>query len=113
MKIRPCPYLEKEQCFVIQKQELPDHKRLEVISVDILSKLVIFLIRMKLHLRKGEQFQFNNQKTNAVYWFTEGTLMKMEHGLRYESSVSLNWLLSKDCKIRTPHVVKIADGFWR
>jgi len=27
--------------------------------MDILSKLIIFLIRMKLHLRKGEQFQFD------------------------------------------------------
>lgn len=26
--------------------------------------------------------------------------MKMEHGRRYESSVSLNWLLNPDCKIR-------------
>lgn len=56
--------------------------------MDILSKLIIFLIRMKLHLRKGEQFQFDNQKTDSVYWFTEGALMKMEHGFRYESSVS-------------------------
>lgn len=33
--------------------------------MDILSKLIIFLIRMKLHLRKGEQFQFDNQKTEV------------------------------------------------
>ena len=36
--------------------------------MDILSNLIIFLIRMKLHLRKGEQFQFDNQKTDSVYW---------------------------------------------
>lgn len=72
--------------------------------MDILSKLIIFLIRMKLHLRKGEQFQFDNQKTDSVYWFTESTLMKMEHGHRYESNVSLNWLLNEDCKIRPPYV---------
>lgn len=29
--------------------------------------------------------------------------MKMENGHRYESSVSLNWLLNKDCKIKHPH----------
>lgn len=78
--------------------------------MDILSKLIIFLIRMKLHLRKGEQFQFDNQKTDSVYWFTEGSLMKMERGFRYESSVSLNWLLNKDCKIRkAPYIYKLPN----
>ena len=45
----------------------------------ILNRLVIFLIRLKLHLKKGQKFQFDNQKTDAVYWFTEGALMKMEN----------------------------------
>lgn len=79
--------------------------------MDILSKLIIFLIRMKLHLRKGEQFQFDNQKTDSVYWFTEGALMKMERGFRYESSVSLNWLLNKDCKIKPPKPLLSAADF--
>ena len=79
----------------------------------MLIKLIIFLIRMKLHLRKGEKFQFDNQKTDSVYWFTESALMKMERGLRYESSVSLNWLLTKDCKIRPPYVALDIDGLRR
>lgn len=66
----------------------------------LLNKLIIFLIRRKLHLKKGERFQFGNQKSDSVYWFTEDTLMKMEYGRRYESNVSLNWLLNPDCKIR-------------
>lgn len=70
--------------------------------VDILTKLIIFLLRLKLHVGKGVRFQFDNQKTDSVYWFTESALMKMERGFRYESSVSLNWLLNKDCKIRPP-----------
>ena len=69
----------------------------------MLNKLIIFLIRMKLHLRKGEKFQFDNQKTDSVYWFMESALMKMEKGLRYESDVSLNWLLNSDCKVRAPY----------
>ncbi len=68
-----------------------------------MNKLIIFLIRLKLHLKKGEKFQFDNQKTDSVYWFTESALMKMEHGFRYEASVSLNWLLNKDCKVVTPY----------
>lgn len=69
--------------------------------MNIINRLVIFLIRLKLHLKKGQCFQFDTQKTDSVYWFTEGTLMKMVHGFKYESSVSLNWLLDKNCKIRT------------
>lgn len=72
-------------------------------------RLVIFLIRLKLHVRKGERFQFDNQKTDSVYWFTESSLMKMEHGHRYEASVSLNWLLNSDCKIRPPYLYKMLD----
>ena len=45
-------------------------------------RVVIFLIRLKLHVRKGERFQFDNQKTDSVYWFTESSLMKMEYGHR-------------------------------
>lgn len=67
-----------------------------------LNRLIIFLIRLKLHLKKGQNFQFENQKTDSVYWFTEGSLMKMEHGYRYEANVSLNWLLNPDCKVRPP-----------
>lgn len=52
------------------------------------------------------------QKTDSVYWFTEGTLMKMENGRRYESSVSLNWLLNEDCKIRAP-MKALNTTFWR
>ena len=81
--------------------------------MDILVKLIIFLIRLKLHLKKGEQFQFDNQKTDSVFWFTESSLMKMERGLRYESSVSLNWLLNPDCKIRTPFKMMNCVSFWR
>lgn len=67
-----------------------------------MNSLIIFLIRLRLHLKKGQSFQFDNQKTNSVYWFTEEALMKMEHGIRRKSSVSLNWLLNKDCKISHP-----------
>jgi hypothetical protein len=80
--------------------------------MSILNRLIIFLIRLRLHLKKGQKFQFDNQKTDSVYWFTEGTLMKMENGRRYESSVSLNWLLNEDCKIRAP-MKALNTTFWR
>lgn len=80
--------------------------------MSILNRLIIFLVRLRLHLKKGQKFQFDNQKTDSVYWFTEGTLMKMENGRRYESSVSLNWLLNEDCKIRAP-MKALNTTFWR
>ena len=42
--------------------------------------------------------------------------MKEERGFRYEASVSLNWLLNKDCKIRkAPYLYKLPNfsGFRR
>lgn len=75
----------------------------------MLNKLIIFLIRWKLHLKKGQSFQFSNQKTGAIYWFTDVHLMKMDETGHYkESGVSLNWLLSPKCKIRHP---LIGTGF--
>ena len=62
-------------------------------------RLVIFLIRWKLKLKKYEQFKFVNQKTDAVYYFTESNLMKRWRGQTMLSGVSVNWLLDKDCKI--------------
>ena len=63
-------------------------------------KLIIFLIRKRLGLKKRQCFRFTNQKSNAVYFFTENRLMKKdnEHGTTL-SNVNLNWILDSDCKI--------------
>lgn len=65
----------------------------------MLKRLVIFLVRKKLGLAKNEMFQFVNQKTSAVYYFTDDAVMKMWHGTVEKSGVSLNWLLDDECKI--------------
>lgn len=62
-------------------------------------RFIIFLIRKRLKLKKYEEFQFANQKTQAVYYFTEINVMKKDDGMTIPSSVSLNWLLDKDCEI--------------
>lgn len=62
-------------------------------------RLVIFLIRKKLGLKKYENFKFANQKTDAVYYFTESNLMKRWRGQTMVSGVSVNWLLDKDCAV--------------
>lgn len=62
-------------------------------------KLVIFLIRKRLGLKKYEHFRFIEQKTNAVYYFTEDNLMKYWRNQTMLSGVSLNWLIDANCKI--------------
>lgn len=67
-------------------------------------RLIIFLIRKRLKLDIYEEFQYANQKSSAVYFFTEVAVMKYWNGVLTPSSVSLNWLLSDECKI-----VKVED----
>ena len=62
-------------------------------------KIVIFLIRKKLGLKKYEKFQFIGQKSDAVYYFTESNVMKEWRNQTFLSNVSVNWLLDNDCKI--------------
>ena len=72
-----------------------------------MKKLIIFLIRKRLGLKKFECFGFVGQKSNDYYWFTEDDVMKFESSSETEkpSSVSLHWLLDDNCKI-----FKINDG---
>lgn len=62
-------------------------------------RFVIFLIRKHLGLKKYENFRFVNQKSDAVYYFTESSLMKRWHGQTLLSGVSINWLLDNECEI--------------
>lgn len=64
-----------------------------------MQRLIIFLIRKRLGLRKLERFRFDNQKADAVYWFTEDGLLKCQNGYITMSGVSLNWLLNDDCTV--------------
>lgn len=65
----------------------------------LLKRLIIFLVRKKLGLKSYQTFRFDNQKTDAVYWFDTTSVMKAWYGDTTKSSVSLNWLLDKECKI--------------
>lgn len=64
-----------------------------------MKRLVIFLIRKRLGVGLCEQFQFANQKSNAVYWFTKEKVFKYYDGHVEPSGVSLNWLLDDECEI--------------
>lgn len=78
-------------------------------------KLIVFLIRIRLGLKIGQCFQFTNQKSNAVYFFTRTGITKCWRDLYVESGISLNWLLDPECKkmlIRRKDVY-VADGVIR
>jgi hypothetical protein len=68
------------------------------------NRLIIFLIRRRLGLKKYEHFRFDNQKSKDVYYFTATELMKIWAFGDEKSGVSLNWLLDPECKI-----VKLKD----
>ena len=74
-----------------------------------MKRLIIFLVRKKLGLKKGEHFRFVNQSSPYnTYYFTDDAVMK--HFGRWKSSddvkssVSLNWLLDDECEI-----IKVED----
>lgn len=69
-----------------------------------MKRLIIFLIRRRLGLRKGERFRFVNQKNDNIYYFTATRLAKIPEDAgwvsrREKSLVSLNWLLDDRCEI--------------
>ena len=64
-----------------------------------MKKLVLFLVRKKLGLKKYERFRFKNQKGNAEYFFAEDRIIKSARGTNTDSGVSLNWLLDEHCEI--------------
>ena len=69
-----------------------------------MKRLIVFLVRKRLHLRKNERFRFVNQKTDNIYYFTSTRIVKIPESpgrmSRYEKSlVSLNWLVDDDCEI--------------
>lgn len=70
----------------------------------MIERLIVFLIRRRLKLKKYQRFRFKNQKTDNVYYFTEYRLIKIPEDKRTvsraeKSLVSLNWLLSDECEV--------------
>lgn len=70
-----------------------------------MKRLILFLIRRRLGLKKFEYFQFTNQKTDNIYYFADEELVKMESVPNHDyalmsANVSLNWLLNDECEIR-------------
>lgn len=62
-------------------------------------RIVMYLLRKKLGLKKNQRFQFDGQKSDAVYYISGTHIMKHYHGRTSLSNVSVNWLLSDECDI--------------
>ena len=69
----------------------------------LIKRMIIFLLRKRLGVRKFEYFTFSNQKSNSVYYFGDEDIMRVDlnDGQVEYSRVSLNWLLNDDCKVTT------------
>lgn len=65
----------------------------------MINKIIIFLLRKKFRLKKGEWFAFCNQRQPGIYCFTSTQLIKLIDNKRVLSEVSINWLVDKNCRI--------------
>lgn len=68
-----------------------------------MKKLIWFLVRKRLGLKKYEIFTFTNQRSKtARYFFGDNALIKFwtNSGKTEKSHVSLNYILSDECEIR-------------
>lgn len=80
----------------------------------MLRKLIIFLVRKKLGLKKYQTFRFNNQNSYRVrYYFNSAGLYKIpfytstgQFYYKELSGVSLNYLLSDKCKITKLNILE-------
>lgn len=69
----------------------------------MIKRIIIFLLRKRLGVKKFEMFTFGNQKSNSMYYFGDEDIMRvdLEDGQVEYSRVSLNWLLNDECKVTT------------
>ncbi len=64
--------------------------------------LILFLIRLKLGVKKYESFRFTNQKKKDVYTIDNAGVWKSspnQLSIKKESDIGLNWVLSDNCRI--------------
>lgn len=79
-----------------------------------MKRLIVFLIRKKLGLKRGEHFRFAEQKDRANYYYFDKedirkVIVKENSMADVASSVSLNWLLNDNCSIQKSGVFEPMD----
>ena len=69
-----------------------------------MTRIILFFIRLKLGLKKGECFRFSNQKSTKNYYYINSDAIYKVIPLKYNdlvrpANVSLKWLLDPNCEI--------------
>ena len=69
-----------------------------------MNRLILFFVRLKLGLKKGECFRFTNQKSSTNYYYINSDGIFKVTPLKYNdlvrpANVSLTWLLNRKCEI--------------
>lgn len=67
-------------------------------------RFILFLVRLKLGVRKWEGFRFTNQKSDNIYLINSEEVLKIgidDGDVSYfgPSNVSINWLLNPMCVV--------------
>ena len=71
-----------------------------------MNRIILFFVRLKLRLKKGECFRFANQKNKNNYYYINSDGIFKVTPLKYNdlvrpANVSLKWLLDPNCEIVT------------
>ena len=83
-----------------------------------LNKQIISVLCEKLGVEPYELFRFTNQKTEDVYFFDSKHYKlkkcvavgdRMGHYMVPDSTVSLNWLMSDECKVELADKYMVAE----
>ena len=69
-----------------------------------MNRIILFFVRKKLRLKKGECFRFANQKSSSNYYYITSKGIFKVIPLKYNimvrpANVSLKWLLDPKCEI--------------
>lgn len=66
-----------------------------------MKRIIWFLIRRKLGVKKYQKFIFTNQLSeNTSYMISSDKIFKVQGNRLKHSDVSINWLLSDECEIK-------------
>ena len=68
--------------------------------MDFIRRLIIFLIRRRLGVRRYRFFQFNNQLDDSWYYFTRTHLMKTTDDGTRPSNLSLMYVMYASVKTK-------------
>lgn len=66
-----------------------------------MKRIIWFLIRRKLGVKKYQKFIFTNQLSeNTSYMIISDKIFKVQGNRLKHSDVSINWILSDECEIK-------------